>query len=77
MQPRALSPEHSCTDPQGTECSGAAARSPEHSLLELSSPDRRGTRVLGGDQAHPRSLSSRYLDSVDHRGTGVLGVTET
>ena len=58
---------------QGTERSGTAARSPEHSLSELGSFDRRGTRVLGGERTPPRALSSRYLDSVDHRGTGVLG----
>ena len=32
VQPRALSPEHFCTDPRGTERSGAAARSPPSAL---------------------------------------------
>ena len=70
--PRALSPGHTCTDPPGTECSGAATRSPEHSLPGLGVLGRRGTRVLGGHRTRSRALSSRYLDFVDHRGTGVL-----
>ena len=56
-QPRALSPSI-LTLVLGEPCARGLLRAvPEHSLLELSSFDHRGTRVLGGDRAPPRALS--------------------
>ena len=57
-RPRALSPGIDCLDPRGTECSGAAVRSPERSLPELPSSGPQGTRVLGGHCLQPRAHPS-------------------
>ena len=74
------SPEHSLpstfTLTLGEPCARGLLRAVlEHSLLELSSTDRRGTRVLGGDRAPPRALSSRYLALLIVGGLGCSGVT--
>ena len=59
-QSRALSPGTDCSNHRGTECSGVAVCSPEHSRPELPSLGPRGTQVLGGHCSPPRAHTSRY-----------------
>ena len=67
-------PEHSCTDPRGTECSGATVCSPEHSCT-----DPRGTECSGAAARNPEH-SLLELPSVGPRDTWVsrgLAVADT
>ena len=65
--PRALSPEHSCTDLWGTEHSGAATRSPEHSCMDLWGTERSGDAARSPEHSLPK------LSSSNRQGTRVLG----